>query len=665
MDAETPCCRPVCPSALLRSPNVAAEAVIDDVLGTLWTVDRGSTERVSLLAGRYELLEVIGAGSMAAVWRAFDERLHRHVAVKLLSEHLSEDPAFQQRFEREAQHIASLSHPNVVSVHDFGVDGQRAFIVMEYVEGQSLQRMLGAHGALAVSSTAALAADTLAALDDAHRHGIVHRDVKPGNILVTTDGVAKVADFGVAKSMSDSRELTAQGSFVGTATYASPEQLSGNSVGPASDLYSLGCVLYECLAGRPPFRADDVAKLVLQQRMADAEPIGSVRGDVPPGLAMAVMRSLEKDPGDRFASASAMRQAITPFVGDTRIDIADSVTPPRVVDGHGAGDLTVAPGGESTGTGAPPPSAHLDTVAHAGPRGTSGPTDRRSVRRAVVAIAVLLLGFAVASLVLTLGRGPTTPVGGSQMPPGDSLGPGQSLFSPNHQFRLTMDTDGNLVGWNTAASSPVWESGTAHAPGASAIMQGDGDFVVYPPGVSEPRTGQPTGALWTSETSRHPGAYLQVRNDGNIVIETPDGHQILWQTDTVAGPRGSDLSAGEVLRPGQYLESPNGRYRLVDDGTNGTLRLSPTGATGCALWLVPRRGYAASIAVMQQDGNFVLYRPGDLGADWETATAGDPGSSVVLQNDGVAVLSSPAGVALWQANVPPATLPHAGCPPGR
>ena len=253
---------------------------------------------------------------MATVWRGFDRRLGREVAVKVLSETLAADERFRQRFEREARHIASLAHPNIVVVHDAGVDGDQPFIVIELVKGKTLRQLLAESSPLTPHVVPALAADVLAGLGHAHEAGILHRDIKPGNILITESGVSKLADFGIAKATEETVDLTDSGAILGTVSYASPEQLSGDPLGPASDLYSLGCVLYECVAGRPPFVADNIAALVSQQQFATPEPLreGSPES---PELAGTIMRALEKDPKRRYNTTTERceRRFLLPLVG--------------------------------------------------------------------------------------------------------------------------------------------------------------------------------------------------------------------------------------------------------------------------------------------------------------------------------------------------------------
>ena len=206
-----------------------------------------------LLADRYELLGIIGTGGSATVWRATDRRLKRPVAIKILQPRYALDATFQRRLEREARHIASLQCANVVSIYDVDSTVETPFIVMELVEGISLRDLLDYAGQLPVARVLAIADDILSALVSAHESGLIHRDIKPANILLERRGPAKVTDFGISRSIAQTTDITIDGLFTGTIAYSSPEQLSGDPVGTTSDLYSLGCVLYECLCGSPPF----------------------------------------------------------------------------------------------------------------------------------------------------------------------------------------------------------------------------------------------------------------------------------------------------------------------------------------------------------------------------------------------------------------------------
>src|SRR3954463_14579587 len=207
-----------------------------------------------LFANRYRLERRLGAGGMSTVELAFDTRLERYVAVKLLAEHLAQDSSFVARFRREALSAARLVHPNVVQVFDFGLDDEtgRQFIVMEHVDGQSCAEILRDEGFLGVEEAVDVLTQACRGLDYAHRNGVVHRDVKPGNLLRSTEGVVKLADFGIAKAVSEESSITQVGSVLGTAAYLAPEQATGHEATPRSDIYSLGVVAYQLLAGRLP-----------------------------------------------------------------------------------------------------------------------------------------------------------------------------------------------------------------------------------------------------------------------------------------------------------------------------------------------------------------------------------------------------------------------------
>ena len=262
-----------------------------------------------VLGGRYELLRRLAQGGMATVYLARDTQLDRHVAVKMLHAQFAADPTFAERLRREAHAAAGLSHPNIVGVYDWGRQGERYFIVMEYVSGHSLAEIIAARGALDPKAAAAVAFEVAAALAFAHRAGIVHRDVKPQNVLLSSDGHVKVTDFGIATMMgaSPSAGLTETGSVVGTAAYLSPEQARGEQTDARSDLYSLGVVLYEMLSGRPPFSGDTPVAVAYQHVQDPPTPLSRMAAGVPRALENITMRLLTKDPEDRYSRAEDLR----------------------------------------------------------------------------------------------------------------------------------------------------------------------------------------------------------------------------------------------------------------------------------------------------------------------------------------------------------------------
>jgi serine/threonine-protein kinase len=265
-----------------------------------------------LLGGRYELDGVVGRGGMAEVYRARDIRLDRIVAIKTLRTDLARDQIFQARFRREAQSAASLNHPSIVAVYDTGEDMTSGvpvpYIVMEYVDGRTVRDLLQEGHRLLPERSLEIIDGVLRALDYSHQAGIVHRDIKPGNVMVTRNGDIKVMDFGIARAMSDAQAtMTQTAQVIGTAQYLSPEQARGERVDSRSDLYSTGCLLYELLTGRPPFTGDSPVAIAYQHVRENPVPPSRVDPDVPPWADAIVLKAMAKAPGDRYQTAADMR----------------------------------------------------------------------------------------------------------------------------------------------------------------------------------------------------------------------------------------------------------------------------------------------------------------------------------------------------------------------
>jgi eukaryotic-like serine/threonine-protein kinase len=275
--------------------------------------DGMSTE---LIAERYELVELVGTGGMSSVYKAHDQLLERNVALKVLHPHYGEDDDYVERFRREARAVAQLSHPNIVTVIDRGADDGRQYIVFEYVDGENLKQLLGRTGPLPIRRAIELGLGIAEALAFAHEHGLVHRDVKPQNVLLTPEGEAKVTDFGIARSLDVERGVTQTGTVLGTSNYISPEQAGGKPVTPATDVYSLGVVLFELLTGDVPFPGENFVAVAMRHINDPVPDLRPLRPDAPLRLVAAVERALEKDPRRRFASMDE-------FAGELRSCLAE------------------------------------------------------------------------------------------------------------------------------------------------------------------------------------------------------------------------------------------------------------------------------------------------------------------------------------------------------
>ncbi|MCM0621004.1 Stk1 family PASTA domain-containing Ser/Thr kinase [Nocardioides bruguierae] len=346
------------------------------------------TSRPHMVGGRYELSELLGRGGMAEVRKGMDTRLGRVVAVKRLRTDLASDATFQARFRREAQSAASLNHPTIVAVYDTGeemaADGSgvsQPYIVMEYVAGRTLRDVLREGRKILPERALEITSGVLSALDYSHRAGIIHRDIKPGNVMLTPSGDVKVMDFGIARAISDaSSTMTQTAAVVGTAQYLSPEQARGENVDSRSDVYSAGCLLYELLTGRPPFVGDSPVAVAYQHVREQAQPPSDHDTDLPPELDAIVMRALAKRVEDRYQSAAAMRTDIERYLDGRPVTTTVPVPPvPPTGGAHAAPRPVPEP--------APTPSPE-DEEERRGPVGL------------LITIALLLVALVVAGVVL-------------------------------------------------------------------------------------------------------------------------------------------------------------------------------------------------------------------------------------------------------------------------
>jgi serine/threonine-protein kinase len=404
--------------------------------------------------GRYELTHLVARGGMAQVYRAIDLQLDRPVALKVLFPELSVDKTFVERFRREAQAAANLSHPNIVPVFDWGEDDGVYFIVMEYIDGRSLSAVLRDPQKLPANQIAQIGAGVAAALAFAHRHGVIHRDVKPGNILITPDGEVKVTDFGIARAVNTEESLTQTGAVMGTAAYFSPEQAEGKTVDARSDIYSLGVVLYEMAVGRPPFTGDSPVA-VASKHVRDQPTLPRVANSAcPAALEAVIMKAMAKDPASRYGSAEELRADLLRFADGRPVEAGDpSLT--NVMGAVAAGAAATTMMSPATGRTMAVPAGG---VAAAGTNREDEARKRRT-RNLIWLLVLLLVALGVIAYFLfssLVGRDVTVPnvVGQTSSAATQTL-KNDHLTVGTSTFRTSSTTKGLVLSTNPAAGSSV------------------------------------------------------------------------------------------------------------------------------------------------------------------------------------------------------------------
>ena len=492
-----------------------------------------------VLGERYEIGGVLGRGGMAEVHRGRDLRLGREVAVKVLRSDLARDPSFQVRFRREAQAAASLNHPAIVAVYDTGEDrsssGATPYIVMEYVEGETLRDVLRREGVLSPERAMNFAADICAALDFSHRNGIVHRDVKPGNVMVTPQGTVKVMDFGIARAVSDSAAtMTSTAAVIGTAQYLSPEQARGESVDARSDVYSVGCLLYELVTGAPPFTGDSPVSVAYQHVREDPKLPSSVNPAIPPDLDAILLKALSKNPANRYQSAAEMRNDLLRALAGQRVEAT-----PVMGDAEKTAIIGTPPGGYGDWD---------DEDDGAGKR-------RRNRIIAAVIAGVLILGgvIAVALLVNAGDDQPAAEPTATQVPVPNVTGQDQATATRNLEAAgLTVGTVDSRVTSDPSQIDTVLgtdpSNGTQVDPGTTVTLQvSDGDAAV--PDV--------TGQQQAAATQKLRGAGFTNVTPEQVESQQPEGTVVA--TDPSHGEQASadDLITLQVSSgPSAPVEEP-------------------------------------------------------------------------------------------------------------
>ncbi len=465
-------------------------------------------------SGRYQLTHLIARGGMAQVYRAMDRQLDRPVALKVLFPELSIDLTFVERFRREAQAAANLSHPNIVPVFDWGEDAGSYFIVMEYVEGRPLSAVLRDPQRLPPVQIATIGAGVAAALAFAHRHGVIHRDVKPGNVLITPDGDVKVTDFGIARAVNTEESLTQTGAVMGTAAYFSPEQAEGKGVDARSDIYSLGVVLYEMAVGRPPFTGDSPVA-VASKHVRDSPVLPrEANPAVPVALEAIVMMALAKNPDNRYRSAEELRADLLRFADGRPVEAAD----PGVTSIMGTvGATRAVPVASST--------MAVPVVAGGPPPDNEELERKKRTRRLIVLLVVLLVALGVIAYFLlrsvgVFGTNVSVPnvVGDPQSTAVQTL-KNENLTVGTTSFRTSSQTKGIVLSTKPAAGVSVSKNSAVNL----VVSDGPNIPIVTVPPVKGQQLTAAISALQSAGLTYRVNDVTSTQPVGTVINQSPAG----------------------------------------------------------------------------------------------------------------------------------------------
>jgi len=534
--------------------------------------DPSAATTPQVLSGRYEIHRRLARGGMAEVFLARDSALDRPVAVKMLFPEFAADPSFVERFRREAQASANLAHPNIVGVYDWGSEAGTYFIIMEYVDGQSLAEVLRSAGPLHSRRAAEITFEIADALGFAHTRGVIHRDVKPGNVLISSTGVAKMTDFGIARALSSpSEDLTQAGSVMGTATYFSPEQAQGFAVDARSDLYSLGVVLYEMVCGRPPFTGESPVAIAYKHVQEPPPPPSRFVSGIPAGVEAIILKLLSKNPDNRYLSADDLRADLRRFL-DGKVTMAEQAV------AHATGAVAAA----GAVVGAAAAAAALDPNATRIQRSVAAPSP----------------------------EGVEAPPPGTVVPPSDAFG--DEYEEPKSRtglfvtlFAILLVALGGLVFWLiTSLNSSSTDTTTIEVPNVVGRTELDAKAEIEKAGfTANPQPGPDPVAIVGTVASQTPAAKAQAPRGSTVtlIISTGPAPAANGKVPRVIGLTETGATAAlKAAKFGVKVEQVDG----TDQDKGNVLTQSPDPDTDLA------EGSAVTIRVSQGSGNVAI--PGDL-----------------------------------------------------
>jgi eukaryotic-like serine/threonine-protein kinase len=579
-----------------------------------------------LLGGRYELDGVVGRGGMAEVYRARDIRLDRIVAIKTLRTDLARDQIFQARFRREAQSAASLNHPSIVAVYDTGEDMTSGvpvpYIVMEYVDGRTVRDLLQEGHRLLPERSLEIIDGVLRALDYSHQAGIVHRDIKPGNVMVTRNGDIKVMDFGIARAMSDAQAtMTQTAQVIGTAQYLSPEQARGERVDSRSDLYSTGCLLYELLTGRPPFTGDSPVAIAYQHVRENPVPPSRVDPDVPPWADAIVLKAMAKSPADRYQTAADMRADLQRAASGMPVAAAPPTRYDMYPQTQRMGTGTMMAGATSQ----IPPVEDYDYAgrdydyAGRGGGGGGGSTSRRWIPWVLGVVLVIGVVAGVAYYLLA-GAGKTYAV---PLVNGEPVATAQAQIKAQHLRSALVYQNSSSVKANRVISSNPQEGNNVPANTTVTLFVSKGQAPVAVPSVVGQQQSQAEATLQAK------GFKVDVKTDatssspaGQVISQSPSGGTAAPGATITITVSGGAVSVPSVVGDSQATATQiltNAGFQVSVQNGSGPA----TVANGTVFSQNPSNGTAtkgSTVTIFVQTGQSASAPPTDTGSPTVTPT---------------------------------------------